>query len=263
MAAQKSSRIVFAIPRHEMIIVGTTDTDFQGPPETVSVTKADVDYLLQITNEYFPGAQLTEKDIISSYVGVRPLVKDESGSEGKTSREHTILDAQPGFTFVAGGKYTTYRLMSEQIVDRVLKNFSIERRAQLNRCQTSQPLNRWTTAEAYQQAIENAETLTDKLLATRYGAEATEIINKSSYQSVWQHEAWQAIRHTMCFNLIDFYVRRVPLFLSYPDHGLSLLSEIVLVFKNELHWNASQASEQIQKLKNYIENELSWRKDFN
>lgn len=263
MAAQKSNRIVFAIPRHEMIIVGTTDTDFQGPPETVAVTKEDVDYLLQITNEYFPGARLTEQDIISSYVGVRPLVKDEAGSEGKTSREHTILDAQPGLTFVAGGKYTTYRLMSEQIVDRVLKNFSIERRALLNRCETSQPLNRWTTIEAYQQAIENAETTTEKLLAYRYGAEATEIIKKSIYQSVWQYEAWQAIHHTMCFNLIDFYVRRVPLFLSYSDHGLSFLSDIVLVFQSELNWSASQADEQVQKLKNYIENELSWRKDFN
>jgi len=263
MAAQKSSRIVFAIPRHEMIIVGTTDTDFQGLPENVSVTKDDVDYLLQITNEYFPGAKLTEKDIISSYVGVRPLVKDEAGSEGKTSREHTILDVEPGFTFVAGGKYTTYRLMSEQIVDRILKNFTIERRSQLNRCETSQPLNRWTTAEAYQQAIQNAETAIEKSLAYRYGNEAKEIIKSSTYQSVWQYEAWQAIHHTMCLNLIDFYVRRVPLFLSYPDHGLSLLPEVVSVFQNELQWSASQAEEQVQKLKNYIENELSWRKDFN
>ena len=115
MAAQKNSRIVFAIPRHEMIIIGTTDTDFQEAPEKATVTPDDIAYLLRVTNEYFPGAKITEEDILSTYVGVRPLVKDGSDAEGKTSREHTIMSDPRGLTFVAGGKYTTYRLMSEQI----------------------------------------------------------------------------------------------------------------------------------------------------
>lgn len=264
MAAQKSSRIVFAIPRHEMIIVGTTDTDFSGDPTDVQATDEDVRYLLQITNEYFPKAQLTEKDILSSYVGVRPLVRDDSGNEGKTSREHMIMSDKRGFTFVAGGKYTTYRLISEQIVDQTLKFLSSDKRATLNKCQTTQPLNPYTSAEQLISAKSLAQEAVKKQLADRYGNEAFEIIKKfGSDKTYWQLEAYQSIYSTMCFNLVDFYSRRVPLMLAYRDHGMKYLDEISQVFKTEVNWTSAEVEAQKTALKNYIEKELAWRKSFN
>lgn len=264
MAAQKSTRIVFAIPRHEMIIIGTTDTDFAGDPANVKTDSEDVEYLLQITNEYFPDAHLTVDDIISSYVGVRPLVKDESGSEGKTSREHVIISDDRGFTFVAGGKYTTYRLMSEQIVDRILGTLPVEKRVLYKRCETTSALNEFVTIDKILMAQSNSVTETEKSLSQRFGAESFEILNKyGKEKTYWQLEAYQAIYSTMCLNLVDFYTRRVSLMLSHKDHGLELLEEISMIFKNELKWSQDELEAQQSYLKNYIEKELSWRKSFN
>ncbi|MES2802208.1 MAG: glycerol-3-phosphate dehydrogenase/oxidase [Bdellovibrionota bacterium] len=263
MAAQESSRIVFAIPRHEMVIVGTTDTDFKGNPTDAIVTPEDVEYLLNITNQYFPGAKLKASDIISSYVGVRPLVKDESSSESKTSREHTIMSDDRGFTFVAGGKYTTYRLMAEQIVDRALKCFSFDTRASLKRCQTNEPLNLYTSVDAYSEAVNTAENALLKQLATRYGKENKVILEKYGYTDrIWSLEAYQAINTTMCLNLIDFYTRRAPLFLAQKDHGLEFLDEVAEVFRSELNLSADAIEKQKQDLKDYISAELKWKSFF-
>lgn len=266
MAAEKSSRIVFAIPRHEMVIVGTTDTDFNQHPETVKVEKEDVNYLLNISNQYFPGAQLTEDDIISSYAGVRPLVNDDSDSEGKTSREHRILHLPSNISFVAGGKYTTYRRMSEEIVDQVIEKYFKSQLSQFKKCETKSPLNIFTSVEAYQKALsdtfydaEKPQTL-DGQLAFRYGEEYKIIKNKfQNYKNYWQLEAAQAIHTTMCLNLVDFYSRRVPLFLSMSDHGQTLLNEIATIFKDELHLTDTEIEQQKSDLINYIKNELSWR----
>ena len=263
MAAQESSRIVFAIPRHEMVIIGTTDTDFKGNPTDATVTPEDVEYLLGITNQYFPGAKLQASDIISSYVGVRPLVKDDSSSEGKTSREHTILSDDRGFTFVAGGKYTTYRLMAEQIVNRALKSFTFETRASLKRCQTNEPLNPYTSQDAFHEAVSTAETELQKQLAERYGKENKVILDKYGYtDKIWSLEAYQAIHTTMCLNLIDFYTRRVPLFLAQKNHGLEFLEDVAEVFRTELHLSNEAIEKQKQDLKNYISAELKWKSFF-
>lgn len=263
MGAEKSDRIVFAIPRHEMVIIGTTDTDFSGPPENAKVTEDDVKYLLEVTNNYFPGSQLTAKDIVASYVGVRPLVQDDSGSEGKTSREHTIIHDQRGFTFVAGGKYTTYRLMSEQIVDQVCKFLPFEKTAQLNKCETVKPLNPMVDPETFETAVATAGSDLERKLALRYGAEANAILLKYGFtENIWVIEAHQAIHHTMCLNLTDFYSRRVPLMLAEVDHGMSFLNDIAEVFETELGLSKAQINDQKLALQNYINDELGWKKSF-
>lgn len=261
MAAEKSDRIVFAIPRHEMVIVGTTDTDFKGRPEDAIVTAEDVKYLLEITNKYFPGSQLTTNDIIASYVGVRPLVMDDSGSEGKTSREHTIMHDQRGFTFVAGGKYTTYRLMSEEIVDQVVKFLPFEISAQMNKCETWRPLNPMVERETFEQAVDTAPSDLEKSLALRYGAEAKQILTKYGFtENIWVIEAYQSIHHTMCLTLTDFYSRRVPLVLAENDHGLRFLDAIADVFVQEIGLSKTQIDQQKMDLHNYLSREFSWKK---
>ncbi len=270
MGAEKSDRIVFAIPRHEMIIVGTTDTDFKDSPENVGTAVEDVEYLLKVLGQYFPGAKLTSHDIIASYAGVRPLVKDGSSTEGKTSREHVIIDDPRGITFVAGGKYTTYRLMSEQTVDTALHHFSFDERARLKKSDTSSALNTSTSVDAFQQAqiqIEYWESRFKrsheevKLLAQRYGMEAEVIMSKNpEHYTYWQLEASQAIQHTMCFHLTDFYTRRVPLFLADRNHGMHQLTEIASVFQHHLGWSEESLAQEIHQLQAYMGHELDWKK---
>lgn len=272
MAAEKSDRIVFGIPRHDMIVIGTTDTDFREAPENVTATPDDVKYLLEITGHYFPGAQITSHDVIASYAGVRPLVKDDSSTEGKTSREHTIIRDPRGVTLVAGGKYTTYRLMAEQIVDAALHSFSFDERVKFKKTDTSVPLNAMTSVDAFTQAKFSSSVWAKEtghseqdmmLLAERYGMEGERILNEypESY-TYWQLEAAQAIDHTMCLSLKDFYTRRVPLFLGNRMHGVQFMDEIGAVFQAKLGWSDAELHDQKHLLTEYMGREVEWKKHF-
>ena len=117
----EGKRILFAIPWGEKTILGTTDTDYSGVPEAVQVSAGDVSNVLRVANHYFPTAQLTEADVISSWAGLRPLIARGDGSPSDISRSHEIRCPEPGWFDVAGGKLTTYRLMAEQTVDRILR----------------------------------------------------------------------------------------------------------------------------------------------
>jgi len=267
MAVEKGNRIVFGIPRHEMIIVGTTDTDFQDSPDQVKVLAEDVEYLLKVVNEYFPGGRLTAADILSSYCGVRPLVQDGSASEGKTSREHTIFTHETGVVFVAGGKYTTYRLMAKQIVDEVLMKSSIEEKAKFKPADTSVALNSYCSFDNYslsqaQSLMWTSDVLTNDEkaeLALRFGCEAERLMKERPFYSYWQLEAYYAISRTMCFKLTDFFVRRVPLFLADWEHGLNRIDSVTEVFINELHWSADRAQSEMKEYREYVAASKSWQ----
>ncbi len=112
-------RILFAIPWGERVILGTTDTDYDGPIEAVRTEPADVAYILEIANRCFPGAGLTPADVLSSWAGLRPLLADKRGGPSDISRAHQIAMPEPGWLDVAGGKLTTYRLIAEEAVDRI------------------------------------------------------------------------------------------------------------------------------------------------
>ena len=115
------SRILFGIPWGERVILGTTDTDYEGPPEAVTADEADVDYILEIVNASFPDAALTPADVIRTWAGVRPLIDTGQGGPSDISRAHQIRMPEPGWFDVAGGKLTTYRRIAQQVVDRVVR----------------------------------------------------------------------------------------------------------------------------------------------
>lgn len=115
----EGKRILFAIPWGERCILGTTDTDYQGTLDAVRTDPADVAYILDITNRFFPAAALTPSDVVSCWAGLRPLIADPDGSPSDVSRSHQISNPEPGWWDVAGGKLTTYRLMAEQTVNAV------------------------------------------------------------------------------------------------------------------------------------------------
>lgn len=273
MAADKDKRIVFAIPRHEMVIIGTTDTDYSEDPHLVRSEIDDINYLLKITDEYFPGAKLQANDILMSYAGIRPLVKDGSATEGTTSREHLIISDSRNLTWVAGGKYTTYRKMAEDSVKATLKFFPKEKQSLFKKSETLNPLNPLASKESLLRAHllknkwKNETHLSQEIvenLLEQHGLEAVSLIEKCSKTkqnlSIWEIEAKFAIENTMCLNLLDFFLRRTPLILSQADHGLSIIDPISQLFTQELCWSENERLEQIQKVKDYINNELAWKK---
>lgn len=266
MAAEK--RIVFGIPRHDMVIVGTTDTDFPESPDTVTASLEDVEYLLKVIETYFPGAGIRAADIIASYAGIRPLVRDDAATEGTTSREHVIFTDEHQVTFVAGGKYTTYRLMAEQAVQECLRYFPIEDKVRFNRSRTKEPLNPLVTVETQKEdhfLIEEFERsgflspVDARLFVARHGSEARQIWKRHGPNSYWELEAAHAVENTMCLRLVDFYARRAPLFLSEPEHGLSLVPMISAVFARRMGWKKERIEIEERLLADHLRSELAWR----
>lgn len=118
----EGKRILFAIPWGERVILGTTDTDYRGDPEKVATDASDIAYVLRSVNEFFPRLALREADIVSTWAGLRPLVANHDGTPSDTSRAHEITSPEPGWWDITGGKLTTYRLMAEQAVDKVVRH---------------------------------------------------------------------------------------------------------------------------------------------
>jgi glycerol-3-phosphate dehydrogenase len=136
----EGKRILFAIPWGLRTILGTTDTDYNGPLDQVTADVADVKYVLRITNRVFHQANLVPQDVISAWAGLRPLLANPNGKPSDISRAHQIRSPEPGWWDVAGGKLTTYRLIAEQAVDRVLHRLTRTRVVQreLRPCRTAE-----------------------------------------------------------------------------------------------------------------------------
>jgi glycerol-3-phosphate dehydrogenase len=115
---EESGRIVFVIPwgsSRQLSLVGTTDVDHTGGPDDVHISAKEIEYLTGIVRRLFPSARDTS--VISTFSSLRPLVPSASASPTKASREHRIWMAADGVVHITGGKYTTYRAMSEEAAD--------------------------------------------------------------------------------------------------------------------------------------------------
>lgn len=143
----EGKRILFAIPWGERTILGTTDTDYNGSLDDVRADADDINYVLRVTNQFFPAAKLTTANVISTWAGLRPLTADSNGKPSDVSRAHEISSPEDGWWDVTGGKLTTYRLMAEETVDHVVKKLVRGPGAQrsIRLCQTAEvpllPLN--------------------------------------------------------------------------------------------------------------------------
>ncbi len=121
---EETGRIVFVIPwgeRGQLSLVGTTDVDHQSGPDDVRISVEEAEYLLGVVNRLFPAARARP---LAGFSSLRPLLRDESASATRTSREHRIWNSADGVLHVAGGKYTTYRLMSEEAADLVAREIA-------------------------------------------------------------------------------------------------------------------------------------------
>ncbi len=117
-------RIVFLIPWGEsgqLTLVGTTDVDHHGTPDEVHISDEETRYLTGVVHRLFPNYR---GEPVSSYSALRPLIAESGHSATSTSREHKIWETAEGILHIAGGKYTTYRQMSEEACDAVLTDLA-------------------------------------------------------------------------------------------------------------------------------------------
>jgi glycerol-3-phosphate dehydrogenase len=108
--------VLFVIPWGRHWIIGTTDTQWTLDKAHPAATSADIEYLLKNVNRFLT-TQLTQADVEGVYAGLRPLLAGESEQTSKLSREHVVAHPIPGLIVVAGGKYTTYRIMARDAID--------------------------------------------------------------------------------------------------------------------------------------------------
>lgn len=300
MSHPQDGRIAFVIPRPDfgagVTIVGTTDGPSSLKPEESSIDITDVKYLLDLLDQYFPDLKLTSADILSAYVGVRPLMAPNAPGKGgalqKVSREHHIGDGPGGTVVVAGGKYTTARRMGQEIVDYALKSWKRAHRAgeiahgvpAHGPSRTKAVLNPFATREQIASARQRLGAAARELVE-RYGAEADRVLDlarQSSERRAADTVASDAgvaaplpsppgfpelaaqLRHTirteMVMHLEDFYLRRIPLQLAREDHGLPWAEELGRVWAEERRMSAPETARELEQLRAEIERRSAWQR---
>jgi glycerol-3-phosphate dehydrogenase len=118
----KDNRVVFVIPQRGGILVGTTETPVDQDIFNIKATKNEVEYLLGVLGQYFPNSNLTDASIISTFAGVRPLARENSHDQslGKVSRHHKIFRPTSHSYVMIGGKYTTFRKMTQELAREIV-----------------------------------------------------------------------------------------------------------------------------------------------
>jgi glycerol-3-phosphate dehydrogenase len=116
-SAAGDGRFVFLVPWEDRVYAGTTDTPYSGDLDHPAVEDADRDYILAAVARDFPG--VSERDVVASWAGLRPLLSQDDTRTSDLSRKHVVFEEPPGLFTITGGKLTTYRAMAEDLVDRV------------------------------------------------------------------------------------------------------------------------------------------------
>ena len=135
-------RVLFAVPWHDRVVIGTTDTPVDHPEYEPRPLQEEIDFILNTAVDYLDPAPARE-DVLSVFVGQRPLVKEEGAdSTAEISREHAIRTSDSGLITVTGGKWTTYRKMGEDVINRVTKESNLPARESVTE---HLKLHGWTT----------------------------------------------------------------------------------------------------------------------
>ncbi|MCI5059240.1 MAG: glycerol-3-phosphate dehydrogenase/oxidase [Flavobacteriales bacterium] len=232
------SRMIFAIPRLDKVYIGTTDTLYNQDPKTPKIQDSDIDYLVNAINSFFRNHPITRNDILSSWAGVRPLIKGRSNNTQELSRKDEIFISTNGMITIAGGKLTGYRLMAKSVVDLLMKGFP-----GLNAICVSESIQLIGTNDSFNTTQED--------WYFKYGASAASI--QSEFQgSDIEKELRYCIRNEMCTNLSDFFVRRSGMSYFQPERIEESLKYCIKIFKEELGWDETLTQTELIRLRKDI-----------
>ena len=248
-------RLTFAIPWDNVVIVGTTEIEYYESPDRVRATKEEVDYLLEVVNNYFPSVNASYHDIITTYSGIRPLI-DASGLKATdVTREHRIVE-DDGLITIAGGKLTTYRAMAKDVVDRVSSKECITHTIQLKEEYTlpldvdddiAEHLRQTYSREEINRIlklVEDEQKLKERILPNR--------------PYIWA-EINFAVEKEFTVKLSDIMVRRLGLFFKSPDEEVA--ERIAIHMGKLLGWSEKCAAREVDEYIKEVETSREWLQD--
>ncbi len=216
-------RMVFAIPRQDIVYLGTTDTNYSGDTDKCYAEKEDVEYILNATNFIFPSANLSMDDVQSTWAGLRPLIHEDGKSPSELSRKDEIFISESGLISMAGGKLTGYRKMAKRAVDRALIQMSRENGTPFVRSSTKNVVlsggdilgeqSIRSLINKFVSSYGQYDKKEVKSLTLKYGSNALEILEnadkyKNSEYPLLLSEIDYSIENEMCQNISDFVIRR-------------------------------------------------------
>ena len=251
--------VLFVIPWKSHWIIGTTDTDWNLDLAHPAATKADIDYILDHVNAVL-AVPLTHDDIEGVYAGLRPLLAGESDQSSKLSREHAVARVAPGLVAIAGGKYTTYRVMGADAVDAAAEDLP----GRINSsCTEDVPL---VGAVGYQALVNQADRLGAahgvhpyriRHLLDRYGSEIHAVLapaaaDPSLLQPIpgagdyLQAEALYAVTHEGALHLEDVLARRTRISIEYAHRGTESMQRVAEIMAPVLGWTDAQTAHEVE-----------------
>ncbi len=245
-------RVLFAIPWHNSTLIGTTDSPQPDAPLEPRATKADIDYVLDHTCRYLDRCPLPT-DVKSVFAGIRPLVGDSSdGGTASISRDHSISISESGIVTISGGKWTTYRDMAEDAVDRAAATSGLP--------QTSSPTESlkihgcdFDAAAAGRLRWYGSDAVRIQELA-KSSPELGRFLDKdetlTAAQVVW------AVRHEFARCIEDVLARRTRVLFYDAKKALELAPPVAALLKTELGkdeaWSKHQVEEFASLAKHYL-----------
>ncbi len=277
MSSPRDKRVVFCIPWGlGRTVVGTTDTFFAGSPDKLEPTKDDIEYLLETANAYFPGAQLSPDDVLSTWSGLRPLLapEDESAGASAVSREHMIYDS-PGFVTIAGGKLTTFRRMAAEVVDQALLQLQVTTKSTT----ANRPLPGAQGLTESDAALDALVASLDgaglpeggaRYLAGEYGARAPAVLARTKVDpSALERldpelpsitaQVDEAVEHEFARTLDDVLSRRIPLVLRARDQGLGVAEKVAARMAARLGWSAERTAQELDRYRAVVAGTRAFR----
>jgi glycerol-3-phosphate dehydrogenase len=261
--------VLFLIPWADKWIVGTTDTPYEGDRAEPFATREDVQYILDQANRVLK-PKLKAKEIIGVYAGLRPLVANKkSATTTKLSREHTVDRPAAGFVSIAGGKYTTYRVMAKDVIDRAvielrrLTKESVTEKLPLVGADGYFALEQQKDRIAQESGLDVA-TVTH--LLNRHGSLISEILEIIEDQPKLaaklgaelpyiKAEIVYAASHEGARSVDDVISRRTRLSFEASNHGLYLAEEVAALIAPVLGWSAKERKESMAHYAGLVERE--------
>lgn len=269
----EDKRILFIVPWESRAVFGTTDTG-SGDLDHPTASHEDVAYLLKYLNRYL-SVNLTEADIISTYVGYRPLVRPRKSklSTAKLSRTHVVLESPTGLVSIVGGKMTTYRRMAQDTVDVISRRDG----SALAHPTESLPLQGSAGWNKLHRDIErrgtglglSAQTLAH--LGRNYGTEANKVLDIVANDPALsrlliddlpyiQAEVVYACRYEMAMTPYDILARRTSITLEDRQRGMGIVDQIAALMAKELQWSFEQQQSLISDYSNAIQRQIAAEK---
>jgi glycerol-3-phosphate dehydrogenase len=254
-----AASVLFVIPWGRHWIIGTTDTDWALSKAHPAASRTDIDYLLGQLNQIL-AVPLTRDDVEGVYAGLRPLLAGESEISSKLSREHTVAHPVPGLVMIAGGKYTTYRLMARDAVDAVAHGLDGKVAPS---CTDVIPLagadgyaalwnSRYGLARASGLHVARIEHL-----LRRYGSLTSEVLDLiaadpglgrplAGADDYLRAEVVYAASHEGARHLDDVLTRRTHVSIESWDRGLSAAEEAVTLMAGPMQWKSRQIARELE-----------------